>query len=182
MGFVDSAQATNAPQEVEIAGETYRVRQLKFKEWGRLTAFLKDRHDSPMTRAARQIDAAEGRGEPLSQAAREALWERAERAEMSWPPRIGSQPWWDILQATPGGREKFIHVAISACRPKFTEAQAEELSAAENMPLKKFEEVALLALYGIRDLPKGEAPEDGAEEKRSNQVTDPTTGTTGTIG
>lgn len=143
---MDLAQATGAVETIDLAGEEFRVRLLTLKEWGELTAWLKRRNPSPLTRAARAIDQAAELGEPLSAAAREQLLEHAQRAALSWPPRIGSQEWLDALDRTDGGHAEFIYLALSKTDPAFTRDHAEALAG--RFVGRDFNELLRVSFYG----------------------------------
>jgi hypothetical protein len=158
---MDLAQAVGAVEVVDLAGEEFPVRLLTLKEWGAVTAWLKRANPSPVTRAVRAIDEAAADGAPLSAPAREALLDHAQRAALSWPPRLGSSEWFDAIDRTDGGPAKLIFEVLSKADAAFTSERAEVL--ARRFEIRDYSELLRVALYGTPPrVPKGSAAQGAA--------------------
>jgi hypothetical protein len=158
---MDLSQATGAVETVDLAGEEFPVRLLTLREWGAVTAWLKRANPSPVTRAVRAIDEAAADGAPLSATAREALLDHAQRAALSWPPRLGSTDWFDAFDRTDGGGARLIFEVLSKADPAFTTERAEALAG--RFETRDYSELLRVALYGNPPrVPKGSAAQGAA--------------------
>ena len=164
---MDLSQATGAVETIDVAGEEHLVRPLTMKEWGAVTAWLKRQAPSPVTRAGRAIDQAAADGEPLSFATQEAMLNHAQRSALNWPPRLGSEAWFDALDRTEGGQARLVFEVLS----KTETVTLEQVEA----PVKRFDvgdfnELLRVALYGAAAAPKsrsgrrGRVEDDGADD------------------
>jgi hypothetical protein len=154
---MDLAQATGMPETVILGGEEYSVRLLSHREWGAVQAFLKRELPSPVTRVGVAIDEARAAGTPLSKAAVDQLYERAEAAATRWPPQHGSQAWINALSGIDGGDAEVLFEVLSKTDPAFTVEQAEAL--APKVVTAEWDELFRVSLYGGPPRPKdGTAP------------------------
>jgi hypothetical protein len=131
-------QATNAPAEIDLAGASFHVRTLTLAEWGELQAWLKRHAPSPIERAAEAIKRASDDGKPLAQWLREEILSNAQEQSLRWPPKVGTLPWLEALDATPDGMATLLHralrelqpaTALDECRTLAERATQEEIGA-----------------------------------------------------
>ena len=144
---MDLSQATGAVETVDLAGEEHPVRLLTMKEWGALTAWLKRQNPSPVTRAGRAIDQAIADGEPLSAATRDIMLDHAQRAALTWPPRLGSTEWFDAFDRAEGGHEHLVFEVLSKADPSITRERVDAL--VKRFDVRDFNELLRVALYGM---------------------------------
>lgn len=149
---MDLAQATGAIESIDLAGQSYPIRALTLNEWGKLQAWLKKHHPSPVTRAAEAIKQARDAGAPLDQATQDDLLDHAQRAALTWPPRVGTRSWLDAIESAEGGLEHLLHAVLSAADPAATPERAELLARA--VPVEGWIELISLALHGRPSAPK----------------------------
>jgi hypothetical protein len=109
---MDLAQATQATEELTIAGRVFPVRQLRLREWGELQSWLKTRFPSPIALAIKGIEDARKQGVSISKETETALFAQAQSEARSWPPRVASSAWISAVESAEGGREKFIQAAL----------------------------------------------------------------------
>jgi hypothetical protein len=148
---MDLAVATGVPEEITLAGKTYRARLLSMRERGVLQSYLKSKLVSPVTRIGNAIDEAKAAGAPLSKAAKDDLYERAEVAALTWPPRFGSPAWFDAVDGIEGGWEQVLFEVLSKVDPDFTLDRAEKLAPA--VTLDEWGDLIRVAFWGTP--PKG---------------------------
>jgi hypothetical protein len=153
---MDLAVAAGVPEEVTLAGKTYRVRLLTMREKGVLQAFLKSKLQSPVTRAAIAIQQAKDAGTPLDRPIEDRIWERAEVAALTWPPRFGSAAWFDAVDGIEGGWEQVLFEVLSKVDLDFTLDKANEL--APSVTMDEWADLVRVAFWGTPPAPKnGEA-------------------------
>src|SRR4051812_24929555 len=100
---MDSVQATGGGEELTLGGQTFNIRLLTIREWAEVQKFLKKELPSPVTRAAIAIQQSKAMGTPLDATTIDAMYDRAERAALTWPPRLGSKEWFDAMDLVEGG-------------------------------------------------------------------------------
>jgi hypothetical protein len=149
---MDLATATNAPEEITLGGKTYRVRLLTMRERGIIQAFLKSRLQSPNTRAAIAIQQAKDAGTPLDRPIEDRIWERAEMAALTWPPRFGSAAWFDAVDGIEGGWEQVLFEVLSKVDLDFTLDKAGEL--APSVTMDEWADLIRVAFWGTPPAPK----------------------------
>jgi hypothetical protein len=149
---VDLAVAANVPEEVTLGGKPYRIRLLTMRERGVLQGFLKSKLVSPVTRVGTAIDEARAAGAPLSKAAVDQLYERAEAAALAWPPRFGSRAWFDAMDGIEGGYERLLFEVVSKVDLAFTIEQAEGL--APDVTNDEWFDLVRVAFWGTPPAPK----------------------------
>jgi hypothetical protein len=125
---MDLVQATGGGEELLLGGQTFNIRLLTLREWSEVQKFLKKELPSPVTRAAIAIQQAKVAGTPLDSSTVDALYDRAEKAALTWPPRIGTKEWFDALDTVEGGWERVLFEVVSKVNPAFTLPQADELA------------------------------------------------------
>jgi hypothetical protein len=158
---MDRATLTNAPREFALGGRTFLVTSLTEAEKGQLQAWLKARHPGPL---GALDDATLARFGPAN---RRALIDAAVAQARSWPPRVGSQAWWDAMDTVEGGGAKFLHLVLSRANP-FSEAEAAEL----NRTLELDEFLPLMAhAMGYELPPKAEGATGTAEASPAGNPT-----------
>jgi hypothetical protein len=167
---MDLATTANIPEEITLAGKPYRVRQLTFREKGVLQAFIKAKHQSPVTRVGTAIDEGIAFGNPLSKAAVDQLYERAEVAATTWPPRFGSQAWFSALDGIEGGYEQLLFEVLSKTDLDFTLEKADAL--APSVSRDEWFNLIRVSFWGTPPAPK----------KDANPTPSSPSGTTGTGG
>jgi hypothetical protein len=153
---MDLAVAAGVPEEVTLGGKTYQARLLTMRERGVLQAFLKSKHQSPVTRVGTAIDEAVAAGRPLSKAAVDQLYERAEAAALTWPPRFGSTAWFDAVDGTEGGWERVLFEVVSKVDPGFTQEEADKL--APSVAMDEWADLIRVAFWGTPPAPKKADP------------------------
>jgi hypothetical protein len=152
---MDLAVATGVPEEITLAGKTYRARLLSMRERGVLQAFLKQHLQSPNTRAAIAIQQAKDAGTPLDRPIEDRIWERAEVAATTWPPRFGSPAWFDAVDGIEWGWEHVLFEVVSKVDPGFTLDQAEKL--APSVTMDEWADLIRVAFWGTPPAPKKDA-------------------------
>lgn len=156
---MDLAQATDAIETIDLAGEEHSVRLLTMREWGAVTAWLKRQAPSPITRAGRAIDQAAADGEPLSFATQEAMLNHAQRSALNWPPRLGSEAWFDAFDRVDGGQARLVFDVLS----KTESVTIERVEAlVKRFGVDDFNELLRVALYGTPPRPPKVAAADEA--------------------
>lgn len=151
---MDLCQATGTPEEITLGGQTFNIRLLTLREWAEVQKYLKKELPSPVTRVGIAVDQAWDAGTPLKQTTIDALYDRAERAALTWPPRIGTKEWFDGLDTVEGGWERLLFEVISKTHPVFTLAQAHEL--APKVKANEWADLIRVALWGTHPAPKDE--------------------------
>jgi hypothetical protein len=154
---MDLVQATGGGEELTLGGQTFNIRLLILLEWAEVQKFLKKELPSPITRVGIAVDQAWDAGTPLKQATIDALYDRAERAALTWPPRIGTKEWFDGLDTIEGGWERVLFEVVSKTHPAFTLAQANEL--APKVKANEWADLIRVSLWGTHPAPKGEGAE-----------------------
>lgn len=169
---MDLAIAANIPEEVTLGGKPYRVRLLTIRERGQLQAYLKTKLQSPITRTAIAIQQAREAGTQLDKDIENRMHDRAEAAAMAWPPRFGSQAWFEAIDGIEGGWEQVLYEVVSKTEPSFALEDAEKL--APRIKGEEWFELGRVAFWGTPPAPKGGGA-DGASPTPSSP-----NGTTGT--
>ncbi len=158
---MDLAQATGAVETIDLGGEPYKVRLLTMKEWGAITAWLKRENPSPVTRAMIAIQQAKDEGMAIDAATQDEILDHAQRNALSWPPRLGSTAWFDVLDRVDGGHSRLLLEVLSKADPAFTLGHGEAL--APRMSTDEWNDLVRVALYGTPPAPKSEtSPVTGA--------------------
>lgn len=153
---MDLAQATGVPEAVTLGGKDYEVRLLNYREQGVLMAFVKREAPSPITRVGMAIQQAKEAGCPLDLALEDRMQTRAEAAATRWPPRFGSEAWFDALFAIDGGDAKLLHEVLSKTDPAFTTEKAAAL--APRLSNAEWGDLVRVAFWGGPPRPKGDEP------------------------
>jgi hypothetical protein len=156
---MDLVQATGGGEELLLGGQTFNIRLLTLREWSEVQKFLKKELPSPVTRAAIAIQQAKVAGTPLDSSTVDALYDRAEKAALTWPPRIGTKEWFDALDTVEGGWERVLFEVVSKVNPAFTLPQADEL--APKVKANEWADLIRVALWGTHPAPKGEGATPG---------------------
>lgn len=116
--MVNLSQMTAAPSELKLGDKTYTIRPLRDVDYGRLEAWVQDRH----------IEITKRNLEGLSESAQEKLlekaFERASRLTLTSPEALG-------LMTSIEGSIKMLHLAVSQDHPEVT---TEELFRAMGDP------------------------------------------------
>jgi hypothetical protein len=162
---VDLAEATGNPEWITLGGDEYPVRLLRMEEWGAVTSWLKRENPSPVTRAALAISQAQQAGEPLTAEAEEKLLDHAQRAALSWPPKVGTPEWFDAIERVEGGMKKLLHEVLSRTDPAFTTERAEALAPRVSRP--EWGELIRVSLFGGAPRPKDDGARSGPDPPRS---------------
>jgi hypothetical protein len=149
---MDLAVAAGVPEEVTLGGKTYRVRLLSMRERGVIQAFLKQHLQSPNTRAAIAIQQAKDAGTPLDRPIEDRIWERAEVAATTWPPRFGSTAWFDAVDNIEWGWERVLFEVVSKVDPGFTQEEADKL--APSVTMDEWADLIRVAFWGTPPAPK----------------------------
>jgi hypothetical protein len=152
---MDLAVAAGVPEEVTLAGKPFRVRLLSMRERGVLQAFLKQHLQSPVTRAAVAIQQAKDAGTPLDRPIEDRIWERAEAAALTWPPRFGSTAWFDAVDNIEGGWERVLFEVLGKTDPGFTQEEADGL--APSVTMDEWADLIRVAFWGTPPAPKNGA-------------------------
>lgn len=152
---MDLTQATGTPETITISGREYPVRLLNMREWASVQSFLKKEQPSPVTRACVAIDQARAAGTPLSRQTQDAMLDHAQVAALNWPPRLGSDAWFDALARIDDGDARLLHEVLSKTDAAFTIERARELAPA--VTSAEWGELIRVALFGTHPRPKGEA-------------------------
>jgi hypothetical protein len=152
---VDLATLTNAPREVALAGRTYLVSALTLAEWGVLQAFLKDRTKDPVVMALDQLSRAKAAGVAVTEEDRKALFSQATAEARSWPPRVCTGAWFDLLRDTEGASVRFLAVVLRKHQPALTDA---EIAAADDGATPDESRLLIYRAMGIEPAPKTPAP------------------------
>jgi hypothetical protein len=143
---MDLATTAGIPEEIILASKTFHARLLTYRERGVLQGFLKSKFQSPVTRVGIAVDEARVVGTPLSKAAVDQLYERAEAAALSWPPRFGSTAWFEVIEKIEGGYEQLLYEVLSKTDPGFTLEKANEL--APGITLDEWHDLIRVAFWG----------------------------------
>lgn len=150
--MMDSTQATRCPVGITLAGKEYPIRQLGHVDWAPLQAWLKRAVPSPVAEAMRAIRELEASGERPTDAARSMLLANAHEQARLWPPRVGSQHWFDTLNAIHDGPAHTIQAVLAAGGTQVSIDEADEIYVAASL-----EEVGAMwvqALHGDTPGPK----------------------------
>lgn len=150
---MDLATAAGLPEDVALGGEPHRVRLLTMRERGVIQGYLKKHLQNPVARAAIAIQEAKDAGHPLDVAVENRLWDRAEAAALSWPPRFGSQAWFNAIDGIEGGWERVLYEVLSKADLAFTMDDAEALAPA--VSLDEWGDLIRVAFWGQPPAPKG---------------------------
>jgi hypothetical protein len=151
---MDLVQATGGGEELALGGQTFNIRLLTLREWAEVQKFLKKELPSPVTRVGIAIQQAKVAGTPLDSSTVDALYDRAEKAALTWPPRLGSKEWFDGLDTIEGGWERVLFEVLSKTYPAFTLSQADEL--APKVKANEWADLIRVSLWGTHPAPKDE--------------------------
>jgi hypothetical protein len=152
---MDLATAAGVPEEVTLAGKPFRARLLSMRERGSLQAFLKQHLQSPVTRAAVAIQQAKDAGTPLDRPIEDRMWDRAEAAALTWPPRFGSAEWFKAIEGIEGGYEQLLFEVLNKTDPDFTLDRADKL--APDVTGDEWFDLIRVAFWGTPPAPKNGA-------------------------
>lgn len=147
-------QATNTPVKLRLGGTEYPVRFLNFRELASVSAWIEEHVPSPLARAMQAIGQLKAAGKAPDSATEETMLDHATNASLSWPPRVGSKPWFDALDGAEGGLAELVFTIISKTIPNFDREKAQSL--VDKVTAEEFLDLAYLGVYGIR-LKKDEA-------------------------
>jgi hypothetical protein len=161
---MDLSITVGAVEEIDLAGEPVAVRPLNFAEWGRLTAWLKRQHPSPLTRAALAVAEASAAGTPLPAEAEERLYDHAQKAALSWPPRLGSVAWFDAIESVEAGPAHLLGEVLTLADPAFDRGRVAGL--VRRMRSADWAELFRVALWGAPPRPKAPAAAAAAAAAR----------------
>ena len=167
---MDLAQATQALEQVAIAGRSFSVRQLKLREWGALQSWLKQAAPSTVAVALKGLAEAQAAGVAVTQAQQDTLFAQAQEEARGWPPRVGTTDWLHALEDLEGGRARFLQIALA---PGTELGQDEAAELVERATLDELAELMRICLYGEHLVPKAEMK--SAMEDR-NPIPIPTNG------
>lgn len=168
---MDLVQVSGTPEDVELGGGTFSVRLLTMREWASVSAFIKKHIPSPVTNALLAIQQAKNAGEPIGQAAQDELLDHAQRSALKWPPRLGTEAWFDAIGSIDGGDARLLYEVLSKTHLDFTEEKAKAL--APKITGEEWGELIRVALFGTHPRPKG----GGAETPPPTPPIMPTSGT-----
>lgn len=155
---MDLAQANNLPGEITLGDATYPIRKLKGKEWAHLQAYVKREYPSHVERAARAVKRARDAGEPLDATTRDEMFDHAQRADLSWPPPVGSRRWLDTVENIDGGLQTLLFEVLSKADPTFTREAADRLAPGLDVP--EWLDLIRFATDGVHHVPKAPPPGD----------------------
>lgn len=153
--MMDLAEATRQPIAVKLAGKDYTIRPRTLAELGELQSWFKRTIPSPIVRAAESIEEAKRRGVPMSEPLRRMILEQATHAASTWPPRIGSGPWLEALDAA-NEEHEVIRFALAPTHPDVTSETARELT--NNAEPEELFAVTHILFLGKSPDPKPTAP------------------------
>ena len=142
--------------DVTLAGQLYRVGDLTLREWAPVQAWIKATVPGPLS----SLGSPDFRKLP-PEVKRELLAEALEQDRTSWPPRVGSKPWFFALDAE-GGHAVLLLALLGKYQPiDLAKCQAivEAVTFEEILPCV----LAGLGLFG----PKSPAPAAAAETTMS---------------
>jgi hypothetical protein len=161
---MDLATATAKAITVRLAGKDFAVRARPLSELGELQKWFKDSIPSPLVRA---MEAAEkARRLKVGQAVIDLVLDHAQRAELAWPPRLGSWHWLDAVDQA-GKQGHVIAFALKADHPDVDDAEADRLiEAAEPGEVAT---VACVLFHGRLPDPKELAPMMGQMTSQSSR-------------
>lgn len=131
-----------------MGGERYHVRPLTFRELAALSAWIEDHVPSPLARAAQALTQLRSGGKAPDSSTEELLLDHAANQMLSWPPRVGSKPWFDALDGTDGGLAELIYVVLSKTVPGFDRTKAQALT--DKMSAEEVLELVYLGVLGVR--------------------------------
>jgi hypothetical protein len=174
---MDLAQANNVPGEIVLGDATYPIRKLKVKEWAQLQAFVKREYPSHMERAARAVRRARAAGDPLDATTRDEMFDHAQRADLSWPPPVGSQRWLNTVEDIDGGLQTLLFEVLSKADPGFTREAADLLSP--RLDVTQWLDLIHFATDGVHYVPKAPPPGDAGGPTTTSSPS-PTSGNTPT--
>jgi uncharacterized protein (DUF1800 family) len=167
--MMDSTQATRCPVALTLAGKDYPIRQLSHSEWAPLQAWLKKSVPSPVAEAVRAIRELESADSRPSDPERSAIMANAHEQARLWPPRVGSQHWFDALNAIDGAPAMTIRAILAAGGTAVTDDEADAIFAEASV-----EEVGAMWAQALH----GDAP----SPKATTGTTDPTAAPSPTTG
>jgi hypothetical protein len=171
---MDLSESVGSSIPVKLAGRQWLIKIRTLAELAELQAWFKREIPSPLVRAMEAAQKAQK--SKISQAIIDMVLEHAQRAELAWPPRLGSWHWLDAVDQI-GKQGHVIAFALKPEHPEVDEAEANRLiEAAESG------EVATLAcvlFHGRLPDPKELAPTMG--QTTSGQSANETTGATSSI-
>lgn len=155
-------QATNTPVKIELAGTAYSVRTLNFRELASVSAWIEDHVPSPLARALQAIGQLKAAGKALDAATEELILDHATNAMLSWPPRVGSKPWFDALDGADGGLVELVYTILSKTVLGFDREKSQGL--VDKLTSEEILDLVYLGIYGIR------LKKDGSAETEEKEV------------
>lgn len=166
---MDFIQATNTPISLKIAGSNYSVRFLNFRELASVSAWIEEHVPSPYARAAQALTQLRASGKAPDSATEELLLDHAANAMLSWPPRVGTKPWFDALDGAEGGLVELIYTILSKTVPSFDRAKAQELI--DKLNAEEILEIVYLGVLGVRPKKVEGAVGPGLEREPEPELT-----------
>jgi hypothetical protein len=155
---VDLGEATGQSVKVRIAGQDWSVRPRTLAELGELQGWFKRTIPSPLVRAMQSVEQARRLKVGVGEVVQTLVIEAAQRAELAWPPRVGSHHWLDAVDQA--GEQ--AHVVAFALRPEHPEIDdAAAASLGERADVGECATAVYAMLFGDLPTPKAEAPTMG---------------------
>ena len=149
---MDLVRATNTPELLTLGGQEFPVRELKFKEWAPVQAWLLKHAPGPLARAAEAIQQLHDRGRGVDALTEELMLDHAMREAVNWPPRVGTRAWIAALDACEGGLAEVLRTVLATTVEGFDQARADAL--VEVIRPDEVHDLVNLSAYGMRPLPK----------------------------
>jgi hypothetical protein len=156
--MMDLGEATGQSVKVRIAGRDWQIKPRTLSELGELAGWFKREIPSPLVRAMQAVEQARRLRVGIGEAVQAATLEAAQRAELAWPPRVGSIRWLDAVDQA----EQQAHVLAFALKPEHPEiddAVAAELT--ERAEAGECATAVYAMLIGDLPSPKAAAPTMG---------------------
>jgi hypothetical protein len=144
---MDLATAANEPREVELGGMTYKVSLLTPRQWAPLQAYIRDHVPDPVTVAVGELAQARALGIEVTPADRQFLLAEARKDAKAWPPALGSQEWFRVLDGDEG-RARFLLTVLGKHQPSLTIEQARDL--ADRLTIDEILPV-IRSVFGVED-------------------------------
>ena len=160
------AEYAREPVEFPIAGALRPVKPRTLAELGEVQAWFLRTVPTPLARAARGLA-----GSTLPKFLQEAAVMAATRAEIGWPPRVGSAQWFQAVDDADVGAE-LVRWVLAPTHPDLDVETARAILD-ESDPLEVVE-AALFAFTGARRPPKSETAPTQADTSPETATT-PTT-------
>lgn len=146
---------TNAPRPVTLAGKSYPVRQLKYREWGEIQAWLKSVAPSPVAIALKSVAALKEGGLPLDPELQKVLFAQAQEEARAWPPRVASPAWFKAVDMMDGGHVQLVSLALRAGGTAVSEDDAADI--AREATSAELVELVRVCVHGEHFIPKAGA-------------------------